>query len=56
MLARLETSQQQILSEWNQLVEKMSVATHADDVESSKPVVIGSSVDEGSRMRVSLGG
>jgi predicted RNA-binding Zn-ribbon protein involved in translation (DUF1610 family) len=55
MLARLETSQQQILSEWNHLVEETSAASHADDIDASKPVVVGSSVDTGSRMRVSLG-
>jgi DNA-directed RNA polymerase subunit RPC12/RpoP len=55
MLARLETSQQQILSEWNQLVERVSPASHVDDIDASKPVVVGSSVDKGSRMRVPLG-
>ena len=55
MLARLETSQQQILSEWNQLVEKTSSASQTEDVDASKPVVVGSSVDKGSRMRVPLG-
>jgi predicted RNA-binding Zn-ribbon protein involved in translation (DUF1610 family) len=56
MLARLETSQQQILGEWNQLVEKISPTSHAEDVDASKPVVVGSSVDKGNRMRVPLGG
>jgi hypothetical protein len=56
MLARLETSQQQILSEWGHLVEKVSPASHTDGVDASKPVVVGSSVDTGSRMRVPLGG
>lgn len=55
MLARLETSQQQTLSEWNNLVEKISNASHVDEVDASKPVVIGSSVDKGSRTRVSFG-
>ncbi len=56
MLARLETSQQQILSEWNQLVEKISAGSHADDVDASKPVVVGSSVDKGERVRIPIGG
>lgn len=55
MLARLETSQQQILSEWNQLVEKIAVGSHADDVDASKPVVVGASVDSVGRTRVSFG-
>ncbi len=55
MLARLETSQQQILSEWGQLVEKVSPASHTDDVDASKPVVVGSSVDKSGRIRVQLG-
>jgi hypothetical protein len=52
MLARLETSQQQILSEWNQLVEKVSPGSQPEDADASKPVVVGSSVD---RIRVQLG-
>ena len=56
MLARLETSQQQILSEWNHLVEKISTTSHIDDVDASKPVVVGSSVDKGSRVRIPIGG
>jgi DNA-directed RNA polymerase subunit RPC12/RpoP len=56
MLARLETSQQQILGEWNQLVEKISPALYTDDIDASKPVVVGSSVDTGSRMRIPIGG
>ncbi len=56
MLARLETSQQQILSEWGQLVEKVSPASRTDDVDASKPVVVGSSVDTGSRTRIPIGG
>lgn len=55
MLARLETSQQQILSEWNQLVEKIGAGSHADDVDASKPVVVGASVDNVGRTRVSFG-
>ena len=54
MLARLETSQQQTLSEWNQLVEKISTASHSDNIDASKPVVVGSSVDKGGRTRVSF--
>jgi predicted RNA-binding Zn-ribbon protein involved in translation (DUF1610 family) len=56
MLARLETSQQQILSEWSQLVEKISAASHAEDIDASKPVVVGSSVDKGDRIRIPIGG
>jgi hypothetical protein len=55
MLARLETSQQQILSEWNQLVEKIGAGSHADDIDVSKPVVVGTSVDSVGRTRVSFG-
>jgi DNA-directed RNA polymerase subunit RPC12/RpoP len=55
MLARLETSQQQILSEWNQLVEKIGAGSHADSVDASKPVVVGASVDSIGRTRVSFG-
>jgi DNA-directed RNA polymerase subunit RPC12/RpoP len=56
MLARLETSQQQILSEWNQLLEKIAGASPMDDVDDSKPVVVGASVDSAGRARVSFGG
>ncbi len=51
MLARLETSQQQILSEWNQLSEKVFAASR-DEVDASKPVVVGASVDKGDRTRI----
>ena len=52
LLARLETSQQQILSEWNQLIEKIAVPTSS---EATPPVVIGSSAGGGSgRTRVSF--
>jgi DNA-directed RNA polymerase subunit M/transcription elongation factor TFIIS len=52
MIARLETSQQQILKEWIQLVEKISPARPAVDPASSKPTVIGASVADIDRMRV----
>ena len=52
MLARLETSQQQILSEWNQLVEKVYPESPTDDADAAKPVVVGASVDTASRTRV----
>jgi predicted RNA-binding Zn-ribbon protein involved in translation (DUF1610 family) len=55
MLARLETSQQQTLSEWNQLVEKTSTAPMADEVDASRPSVVGASVGKGARTRVSVG-
>jgi hypothetical protein len=55
MLARLETSQQQTLSEWNQLVEKTSTAPMADEVDASRPAVVGASVGKGARTRVSVG-
>ena len=51
MLARLETSQQQTLSEWNQLVEKAS----ATSTDASRPSVVGASVGKGARTRVSFG-
>jgi len=52
MIARLETSQQQILKEWIQLVEKLSPARPAVDPASSKPTVIGASVSDIDRTRV----
>ena len=55
MLARLETSQQQTLSEWNQLVEKTSAAPAADEVDASRPAVVGASVGKGARTRISFG-
>jgi DNA-directed RNA polymerase subunit RPC12/RpoP len=55
MLARLETSQQQILSEWNQLVERISAAPMADEVDASRPAVVGASVGKGARTRISFG-
>jgi DNA-directed RNA polymerase subunit RPC12/RpoP len=55
LLARLETSQQQILNEWNQLVDKIAGGqpASATDSESSAPAVIGSGVNAG-RTRVSF--
>jgi len=50
MLARLETSQQQALSEWNQLVEK----TSGTSANSSRPAVVGASVGKEVRTRVSF--
>ena len=55
MLARLETSQQQILSEWNQLVEKAVAALHASEIDSARPVIVGSSVEKGTPARISFG-
>jgi hypothetical protein len=52
MIARLETSQQQILKEWVQLVEKISPARPAVEPAPSKPTVIGASVTSMDRMRV----
>ncbi len=54
MLARLETSQQQILSEWNQLVEQITTAQPAANPDSSAPVILGSSVGAAGRTRVSF--
>jgi uncharacterized Zn finger protein (UPF0148 family) len=56
LLARLETSQQQILSEWNQLVEKITngQSPPATDSDSPTPVVVGSSVSAAGRTRVSF--
>jgi DNA-directed RNA polymerase subunit RPC12/RpoP len=54
MMARLDTSQQQILREWNQLVESVSTATHAADADPSRPVVIGAGVTENPPSRVSF--
>jgi predicted RNA-binding Zn-ribbon protein involved in translation (DUF1610 family) len=55
MLARLETSQQQTLSEWNQLIEKTSAAPMADEADASRPAVVGASVGKGARTRISFG-
>jgi uncharacterized Zn finger protein (UPF0148 family) len=57
LLARLETSQQQILSEWNQLVERIADGQTAAPVansDSTPPVVVGSSVVPAGRTRVSF--
>jgi len=56
LMARLETSQQQILKEWNQLAEKISSAkpVSAADTGFSKPAVLGSSVDATSRTQASF--
>jgi hypothetical protein len=53
MLARLETSQQQILSEWTQLNEKIASGQPPAGSDSA-PVVVGSSVAAGGRSRVSF--
>ena len=55
MLARLETSQQQALSEWNQLVERISAAPMPDEVDASRPAVVGASVGKDVRTRISFG-
>jgi len=52
MLARLGTSQQQILSEWNQLVEKTMASQEAAVSESAPPVVVGASAGKSGRTRV----
>lgn len=52
IIARLETSQQQILSEWNQLLERAAAARAVVESEVEQPVVIGASVG---RTRVSFG-
>jgi len=54
-IARLETSQQQILSEWNQLVEKISAARAPAPDDLTQPAIIGASVPSGGRTRVSFG-
>ena len=53
-LARLDTSQQQILSEWNKLVEKIAEGQPAPLTDSSTPVVVGSSVNATGGTRVSF--
>lgn len=52
MLARLDTSQQQILSEWNQLAERITGAPMAGEIDAYRPAVVGSSVATGDRTRV----
>ena len=54
IIARLETSQQQILSEWNQLVEKISAGRVVVESEAAQPAVIGASVSQSGRTRVSF--
>ena len=57
MLARLETSQQQILSEWNQLVEKIAggqPAAPSANPGATPTVIVGSSVSAAGRTRVSF--
>src|ERR1051326_2526380 len=52
MIARLETSQQQILKEWIQLVEKLTPSRPTVDPAATKPAVIGASVTDVDRTRV----
>jgi DNA-directed RNA polymerase subunit RPC12/RpoP len=52
LLARLETSQQQILSEWKQLLQQLAGA----EAGRSAPTVLGSSVSRPGPSRVSFGG
>lgn len=52
MIARLEASQQQILKEWIQLVEKISPARPVVETTLSKPAVIGASVADMDKTRV----
>jgi uncharacterized Zn finger protein (UPF0148 family) len=54
IIARLETSQQQILSEWNQLVEKLFSDRAVIESEAAQPAVIGASVSRAGRTRVSF--
>ena len=56
LMARLETSQQQILKEWGQLAEKISEArlVPATEAEFSKPAVVGASVNTVGRTQVSF--
>jgi DNA-directed RNA polymerase subunit RPC12/RpoP len=54
IIARLETSQQQILSEWNQLVEKIAAGRAVVELEEAQPAVIGASVNRAGRTRVSF--
>ena len=54
IIARLETSQQQILSEWNQLVEKISSGRAVPESDAAQPAVIGAGVDHAARTRVSF--
>jgi hypothetical protein len=58
LMARLETSQQQILREWSQLAEKTIEARPAppSSVDLSKPAVVGSSVNTPGRTQVSFRG
>lgn len=52
MLARLETSQQKLLSEWGHLLEKVSAAPPADVSDPAQPTVIGTSIATGTPARV----
>ncbi|HVM62338.1 MAG TPA: hypothetical protein VMV72_15875 [Verrucomicrobiae bacterium] len=55
IIARLETSQQQILAEWNQLVEKASAGQLPVESEFAQPAVIGASIPGAGRTRVAFG-
>jgi DNA-directed RNA polymerase subunit RPC12/RpoP len=56
LIARLETSQQQIVKEWTQLAERIADAKLArlPEAEFSKPLVVGSSVSAGGPTQVSF--
>jgi hypothetical protein len=54
IIARLETSQQQILSEWNRLVEKVAAGRLPVPDDLAQPAIIGASVTGGGRTRVSF--
>jgi DNA-directed RNA polymerase subunit RPC12/RpoP len=54
IIARLETSQQQILSEWNKLVEKISSGRAVIESEAAQPAVVGASVNRSGQTRVSF--
>jgi len=52
LLARLETSQQKLLAEWNQLVEKISPDMDVEEFDLVQPAVLGSSITKGEPTRV----
>ena len=54
IIARLETSQKQTLSEWNQWAGKISSHRAVIESDVAEPAVIGSSINRGGRTRVSF--
>jgi DNA-directed RNA polymerase subunit RPC12/RpoP len=52
LLARLETSQQKLLAEWNQLVEKISPDLDIEEFDLAQPSVLGASISNREPTRI----